>query len=79
MRENAVDVVCELLSRFMAVESSFAAAGSKDEAIAALTKANSADLAAVYKIAFAHEQLGLRGEKKGWLSFPGWGSTPARA
>merc|ERR1719387_90866 len=60
LRENAVDVVCALLSRYLAVESTFAAAASTDEAIASLVKANANSLDAVYKTAFAHEQLGAR-------------------
>ena len=60
LRENAIAVVCNLLSRFMAVESNFINAGSLDQAIAALVKANPDGLATVYQTAFAHEQLGLR-------------------
>ena len=60
LRENAIAVVCNLLSRFMAVESNFINAGSTDQAIAALVKANPDGLATVYQTAFAHEQLALR-------------------
>jgi len=60
LREHAVTVVCNLFSRFMSVENSFVDAASTDEAMAALVKANSADLDAVYKVALAHLQLPRR-------------------
>merc|ERR1719310_1956437 len=62
LRENAVTVVCALLSRYLAVETTFADAASTDQAIATLTKANPDALDAVYKAAFAHEQLAARSE-----------------
>ena len=59
LRENAIDVVCSLLSRYMAVENSFIGV-STDEAIQTLVKANVDDLDVVYKTAYAHEALKTR-------------------
>jgi len=59
LRENALNVVCALLDRFLAVERSFVDV-STDQAISALVKANPDSLASVYQTAFAHEQLSLR-------------------
>ena len=56
LRENAINVVCAVLSRYMAVESSFVNL-STDQAIAALVKANPNALDTVYAAALAHEQL----------------------
>jgi len=61
LRANAIDVVCALLSRFMAVESSFVGV-STDQAISTLVKANAESLSTVYKVALAHEQLGERSQ-----------------
>jgi len=59
LRENAIDVVCALLNRFVTVESNFVDM-STDQAIGALVKANPDSLDTVYATAFAHEQLPLR-------------------
>jgi len=60
LREHALSVVCGLFSRFMTVESSFVDSASTDQAMAALVKANSAELDAVFKVALAHQQLPRR-------------------
>eukprot|EP00966_Prymnesium_polylepis_P328385 7384198-Prymnesium_polylepis.1 len=44
----------------MSVESSFVDAASTDQAMAALVKANSADLSSVFKVALAHQALPAR-------------------
>jgi len=59
LRENAIDVVSGLLSRYLAVESAFVDQ-STDQAIAALVKANPDSLDGVFQTAFAHEQLAQR-------------------
>jgi len=59
LREHAISVVCALLQRFMAVETSFAGI-SADQALSALIKAAPDDFEAPYAAAFAHEQLPLR-------------------
>ena len=59
LRENAVNVVCAILSRYLTVESAFAEAASTDAAIASLIKANPDGLDDRLKTAFAHEQLSL--------------------
>jgi biotin carboxyl carrier protein len=56
LRENAIDVMCALLSRYVNVESTFVDM-SIDQAVGALVKANPKDLQKVYAMAFAHEQL----------------------
>merc|ERR1719217_871440 len=53
LRENAIDVVCALLAKYMAVEESFLSQPSADQAIGALVKANPDSLDTVYKTAFA--------------------------
>ena len=62
LHENAVNVVCAILARYLAVESVFAEEASTDAAVAALIKANPDGLDSVYKTAFAHEQKALRSE-----------------
>jgi len=59
LREHAISVVCDLLKRFMAVETSFAGR-STDQTISTLLKESPADLDVVFCAAFAHEQLQLR-------------------
>jgi len=59
LRENAIDVVCALLTRFVAVEDMFMGK-STDQAIGEIVKANAESLEVVYQMAYAHEQLPLR-------------------
>jgi len=61
LRANGIDEVCALLSRFMAVESSFVGI-STDQAISNLVKANTDSLSNVYKVALAHEKLSGRSQ-----------------
>ena len=56
LRENAIDVMCALLSRYVNVESTFVDM-STDQAVGELVKAYPKDLQKVYAMAFAHEQL----------------------
>ena len=60
LREHAVEVVCALLQRFMAVEASFISEASQDAAIASLVKANAGSLDTVVATALAHEALPAR-------------------
>jgi acetyl-CoA carboxylase/biotin carboxylase 1 len=59
LRQNAIDVVCGLLSKYVAVESAFVGK-STDQAIGELVKANADSLDVVYKTALAHEALKAR-------------------
>lgn len=59
LRENAISVVCALLQRFMSVETKFAGTAD-DQAIAAMLKQTPDDREAIFRAAFAHEQLPLR-------------------
>ena len=59
LRQNAIDVVCGLLSKYVAVESAFVGK-STDQAIGELVKANVDSLDVVYKTALAHEALKAR-------------------